>query len=189
MRKSKKVEIRGVGEVLLERSHRAKHINLTIKTLNAIRVAVPMDVTFADAELFARSKREWMRKHLNRIEIMVRQIEQVSKETPLDRKAAREILVSRLDELAEKHNLPYNKVFVKNQKTRWGSCSMKNNINLNVNLVRVPLELMDYAIIHELVHTRVKNHSQHFWNRLERYLPNARTFDQELDRYWFLLSD
>lgn len=189
MRKSKKVEIRGVGEVLLERSHRAKHINLTIKTLNAIRVAVPVGVTFADAELFARSKREWMQKHLKRIELMVRQIERVARETPIDRKTAREILVSRLDELSEKHNLPYNKAFVKNQKTRWGSCSMQNNINLNINLVRVPPELMDYAIIHELVHTKVKNHSQRFWDQLERYLPNAGALDQELDQYWFLLSD
>jgi len=189
MEKSKKVEIRGVGEVLLERSQRAKQINLTIKTLNVIRVAVPVGVSFVDAELFARSKREWLKKHLSRIQVLALEIERAVKTTPVDRKIAREILADRLNEISKRLNLPYNKLFVKNQKTRWGSCSMQNNINLNMNLVRVPPELMDYAIIHELVHTKVKNHSQRFWHVLEYYLPNARELDQELDRYWWMLSE
>lgn len=189
MEKSKRVEIRGVGEVLLERSHRAKNINLTIKTLNVIRVAVPVGVSFIDAELFARSKKEWMKKHLKRMQLLAIEIERVIKANPIDRKKAREIIAGRLNELSEKLNLPYKKLFVKNQKTRWGSCSMQNNINLNINLVRVPQELMDYAIVHELVHTKVKNHSKRYWDMLEYYLPNARVFDQELDRYWFMLSE
>ena len=62
----------------------------------------------------------------------------------------REILIKRLDKLAEKHGLKYNRVFVRNQKTRWGSCSSKNNISLNAKLVKLPEKLMDYIILHEL---------------------------------------
>jgi predicted metal-dependent hydrolase len=189
MASKKVVEIRGVGEVLLERSRRAKHFNLTIKPLNIIRVAVPPGVSFTDAELFARSKKQWLRKHLEKIEVMAKEIEDAVTVYPTTRKAARQVLVCRLNQLSEALGLPYNKVFVKSQKTRWGSCSMANNINLNVNLVRLPQELMDYAIIHELVHTKVKNHGKRFWDFLTRCLPDAEALDRELDRYWVMLGE
>ena len=174
---------------MLERSRRAKHFNLTIKPMNVIRVAVPPGVSFMDAELFARSKKQWLRKHLEKIEVMAREIEDAVAVYPVDRRAARQVLVCRLNQLSEALCLPYNKVFVKCQKTRWGSCSMANNINLNLNLVRLPQELMDYAIIHELVHTKVKNHGRQFWERLTLCLPDAESLDRELDRYWVLLGD
>ncbi|MGM0404429.1 MAG: M48 family metallopeptidase [Thermodesulfobacteriota bacterium] len=189
MASKKVVEIRGVGEVLLERSRRAKHFNLTIKPLNVIRVAVPDGVSFTDAELFARSKKQWLRKHLQKIEVMAKEIEDAVTVYPTNRKAARQVLVCRLNQLSKGLGLPYNRVFVKCQKTRWGSCSMANNINLNLNLVRLPQELMDYAIIHELVHTRIKNHGKAFWDLLTHYLPDAEALDRELDRYWVMLGD
>ena len=104
-----------------------------------------------------------------------------------DRKAARQLLVDRLDSLARKYGFTYNRVFIRNQKTRWGSCSTKNNINLNVNLVRLPAELIDYTILHELVHTRVKNHSQKFWAQMDRLLGDAKKIDKKLRAYEFLL--
>ena len=79
--------------------------------------------------------------------------------------------------------------FVKKQKTRWGSCSEKKNINLNINLVRVPEELMDYAITHELVHTKELNHSAQFWALLEKFIKNARDLDRELKKYSFFLAE
>jgi predicted metal-dependent hydrolase len=72
---------------------------------------------------------------------------------------------------------------VKNQKTRWGSCSEKNNINLNVNLVLLPDELIDYAILHELVHTRVKNHSKRFWAELDKLVGDAKKNDKKLKNH------
>lgn len=189
MKSKKVVEIRGVGEVLLERSRRAKHFNLTIKPQNVIRVAVPPGASFTDAELFARSKKGWLRKHLEKIEVMAREVDEAVTVYPTTRKAARQVLVCRLNQLSEQLGLPYNKVFVKCQKTRWGSCSMANNINLNANLVRLPQELMDYAIIHELVHTKIKHHGKEFWDLLVRCLPDALELDRELDRYWVMLGD
>ncbi len=186
-KKSKTVEIKGVGEVMLERSRRAKNINLTIRPCKDIRVAVPIGVSFTDAELFARSKSRWIQKHLARIELLAEEIDRIKSE-PIDRKSAREIIVKRLNELSRRHNLPYNKVFVKNQKTRWGSCSMKDNINLNVNLARLPRELMDYALMHELVHTLIKNQGPSYWEALEQYLPDARQLDRQLNRYWLVLA-
>ncbi|HOJ09741.1 MAG TPA: SprT family zinc-dependent metalloprotease [Clostridiales bacterium] len=64
------------------------------------------------------------------------------------------------------------KVVIKNQKTRWGSCSTKGNINLNWRLVMAPIGIIDYVVVHEMCHLRVMNHSKDFWNLVESVLPN-----------------
>ena len=125
--------------------------------------------------------------HLPKMKAMEQAANQFQDAASIDRKTARAKLVDRLDELSKKHDLPFNRVFVKNQKTRWGSCSEKNNINLNINLVRLPEELMDYAIMHELVHTKQMNHSRLFWNSLEKFVPCARNLGQKLQSYSFML--
>ena len=105
----------------------------------------------------------------------------------IDRAVARKILCRRIGELAQLHNFRYNRVSIRKQKTRWGSCSSKDNINLNMNLLHLPSELMDYILLHELVHTRVKNHSRDFWNELETVVPNAREIDRKLKDYQYCL--
>jgi predicted metal-dependent hydrolase len=100
------------------------------------------------------------------------------------RAEAKEFLPNRTAELAQKHGFTYNKVFLKNAKTRWGSCSGLNNINLNIHLMRLPDYLVDYLILHELCHTQEKNHSDRFWKLLEKILgSNARQIDKELKKY------
>jgi len=99
------------------------------------------------------------------------------------RKEARKYLPVRLNELSKKHQLPYNRVTIKNNKSRWGSCSAKNNINLSLQLMRLPDHLIDYILLHELVHTRHKNHGKHFWRSLEKISPNAKSLDKEMRGY------
>jgi hypothetical protein len=93
-------------------------------------------------------------------------------------------LLNRLANLAKEHKFIYNKATIRNQKTRWGSCSAKNNISLNIQLINLPKILIDYVIIHELVHTYIKNHSRLFWITMEDYLPNAKVLDRSLKRYY-----
>ena len=185
--KSKIIELKSVGTVLLERSRRAKRISVSIRPFKGVRVAVPYGVSFDSALMFARSKAGWIIKHLGKMEQLELKSRELSRIRPIDRAAARKVIVDRLDFLAKKHGFSYNRVFVRNQKTRWGSCSAKNNINLNVNLVRLPDELIDYTILHELVHTRIKNHSQKFWDQMDLLLGNAKKIDKQLSAYEFLL--
>ena len=96
---------------------------------------------------------------------------------------AKSYLPKRVDELAKKHNFTYQKLTIKNTKTRWGSCSFKNNINLSLHLMRLREELIDYVILHELVHTKVKNHSREFWMTLDIHCPNSKNLDRELKKY------
>ena len=90
------------------------------------------------------------------------------------RKEAKEYLPDRVKSLAEKHKFNYKNVAIKNTKTRWGSSSFENNINLSLHLMRLPNHLIDYVILHELVHTKVKNHSRDFWQLLDVLSGNAK---------------
>jgi len=96
---------------------------------------------------------------------------------------AKEYLPQRLNTLSHKHGFNYNKLFLKNNKTNWGSCSGKNNINLNIHLIRLPDYLIDYVIIHELCHTIEKNHSNQFWMLMARFIVNPKQLSKELRTY------
>ena len=96
---------------------------------------------------------------------------------------AKDYIPQRVKMFAEEFGFKYNKLFFKNVKTRWGSCSIKNNINFNIHLMRLPERLIDYVILHELTHTIHKNHSKKFWDALERVLPNSKKLDKELNSY------
>jgi hypothetical protein len=96
---------------------------------------------------------------------------------------AKQYLPERVKELAGKFELNYNELTLKNIKSRWGSCSRKNNINLSIHLMRLPNHLIDYVILHELVHTVHHNHGKHFWTMLDNLTSGAKSLDKELRKY------
>jgi predicted metal-dependent hydrolase len=104
------------------------------------------------------------------------------------REEARVILSNRINELALMHNFKYDKIRIKNMRTRWGSCSQRNTINLNLHLIRLPDHLRDYILLHELVHTVHKNHGMEFWKTLINLNGNAKKNSRELKsfniEYW-----
>lgn len=102
------------------------------------------------------------------------------------RKEAWDYLPGRLKYLADKFSFNYSRLSIKKMKTRWGSCSVKNKINLNLYLMALPEHLSDYIILHELLHTKVKNHSKEFWDKLEIICPGAIQFRKELRNYKIL---
>ena len=99
------------------------------------------------------------------------------------RKEAQQFLPLRINELANQFNLKFHKISVRNTKSRWGSCSYNNNISLSLHLMRIPDKLIDYVILHELTHTIVKNHSNVFWETLEKVCENSKQLDRELKNY------
>jgi predicted metal-dependent hydrolase len=184
----KVIELKSVGTILLERSNRARHLSVSIRPFKGVRVAVPFGVSFDRAQRFAQSKAVWIKKHSVRMKLLEQRTRKLSNSPPIKRSEARSFLIGRLEKLAKKHGFTYNRVFIRNQKTRWGSCSIKNNINLNINLVRLPDALIDYTILHELVHTRIKNHGERFWDQLDRVLGDAKKLDKRLSQYNLLLA-
>jgi predicted metal-dependent hydrolase len=94
-----------------------------------------------------------------------------------------EYFPDRVKKLADDFGFKFNKLSLKNIKSRWGSCSRKCNINLSIHLMRLPEHLIDYVILHELVHTVHHNHSSSFWNMLNSVTGSAKILDKELRKY------
>jgi len=178
------MDIEGVANVIVERSDRCRHMRITVSP-GSVRVSVPRGVSLEAGRAFALARRQWIQKHVARI----KQREQTHKELlhdlpPItDVNAARDKIITRCEELSRKTGLSYTRLTIRNQKTRWGSCSSAGTISLNINLARLPDKLLDYVILHELVHTRIKGHGRAFWDELDTYVGDAKSLRLELRQY------
>ena len=101
---------------------------------------------------------------------------------------AENVFTEKAEKFSGKIDGDFSSVFVKDQKTRWGSCSGKNNLNFNWRLILGPEHIVDYVVVHELVHLEVRNHSKRFWNRVEEILPHYRDSKNWLDENSALLE-
>ena len=99
------------------------------------------------------------------------------------RQQAKTLLPRRLNELAVKYDFTYDRVTVKQFKSRWGSCDNKQHIVLNFFLMQLPWELIDYVLLHELAHTKVLKHGPDFWKMLESVSPKAKTLRKQINTY------
>lgn len=104
------------------------------------------------------------------------------------RKEAEQLLPQRLRDLARQTGYTYSSVGVKQLKSRWGSCSAKQEIVLNLFLMQLPWHLIDYVILHELAHTKVMRHGPPFWRELERHVPRARALRKEISNHHPILT-
>lgn len=96
------------------------------------------------------------------------------------RAKAEQVLKKRTQELAHTYGFEFNRVSIKNTRTRWGSCSTKKNINLHYKLIFLKDEYRDYVIVHELCHLRQMNHSQAFWDEVEAIMPAYKGIAQKM---------
>jgi len=137
---------------------------------------VPQHSSLDDAMSFVQKKQVWIKKHLAIISEKQAQNREVNEAfLNIDKKAARKKIIRRLRELAKANGFTFGKVSMRNQRTRWGSCSGQGNLSFNLKLVILPPELMDYVIFHELVHTRIHNHSERFWQEVDKYVGNGKS--------------
>ncbi len=178
------IEIDGIGPVLFIRSLRARRMNVSIRPLKGVRVAIPRSHSLADALRFVRSRTAWIKEQITGLSLARERLRDQFDSIPkLDSLAVKELLTVRVRELSQIHGLPFNRLYLKDYKSRWGSCSVKNDIGLNIKLARLPAELSDYIMLHELTHTRWRGHGARFWSMLERLCPNAREHDCRMKDY------
>jgi len=161
------IDIPSLGPVLFTASSKAKYLSITIKPDRTIRVTIPQERSLDAAMKFLKSKTPWAKRHLDTLQMLQQNRAQGSLPA-IGTNSAGGVLSARLNQLAGKYGFTYNRLFIRNQKTRWGTCSSRNNISLNINLLRLPQELQDYVMLHELAHTRHKNHSRDFWAEMDR---------------------
>jgi predicted metal-dependent hydrolase len=85
-----------------------------------------------------------------------------------------------LEKYSKDLNIPFNKLSIKDLKSKWGSCSHDNNITINLKLIHLPKDFLKYVTIHEACHLKEKNHSQSFWNLVGKYFPEYKNVRKEL---------
>ena len=96
---------------------------------------------------------------------------------------ARDVITRRVEAIAKQHGFSYKKIRITSARTRWGSCSTRGSINFSWRLVMAPAEVIDYVIVHELVHTKTHNHSREFWNQVALIMP-----DYALKKKWLKIN-
>ena len=171
-----------IGDVFFKKSMKARRVIISVKSPTNIRVAVPRFVTIRKAESFVLNKLDWIKKQQRRFTNKVN-VTKLTKSASTEEKSR---IIKRVEHLANKYSFTYGKVTFRNMKTRWGSCTAQNNISLNNGLIVLPGELRDYIILHELVHTKIKNHSKEFWNELSNIIPNPKLLGRKLRQHYGL---
>ena len=174
----KKADGRGEIRISVIRSAR-KSLGLEVRDANTVLARIPTRVSDRELKAFVENHRSWI---LEKTEVMAER-EEKRKSTPApppellsktDRMKIQLKIGKRVRHYCEAMGVTVGYVTVKNQKTRWGSCSAKGNVNFNYQLAFLPDELLDYVVIHELVHLLEKNHTHRFHALVEEYCPTWR---------------
>ena len=170
-----------------------KTMSLEIKSDGQIIVRAPLRLSQVRIRRFVEQKQEWILKNLEKIqkrEVQRETVPGLSKEerTRLQQEACRKI-PERTAYFAGKIGVSYGRITLRQQKTRWGSCSANGNLNFNWLLILAPPEVLDYVVVHELCHRRQMNHSQAFWNEVSAVLPGYKEQKKWLkDNGWKLME-
>jgi predicted metal-dependent hydrolase len=160
-----------IGTVTFRKSTRSSRVSIRVHPSKGVTVSVPMIMPYLAGEAFFKIKRAWIIETMARQKERYKDMPQASPEAVEDmRRRAKSELPPRLAELASCYGFEYNRVTIKHNATNWGSCSTKANINLNLNLVRLPQALRDYIMLHELCHLRHHDHGHGFHLLLEHVL-------------------
>jgi predicted metal-dependent hydrolase len=169
----------------IKNSYRAKHIRLALYPDKSIVVTKPFLCSQKTVENFITSKKAWIEKKLQYFDKIPKK-RQFSKEHYLKNKeTARKIIQNKVEKYSIKLALEYQRLAIRNQKTRWGSCSKEGNLNFNYKIILLPEHLQDYIIIHELCHLKELNHSKKFWSLVEQACPDYKNHRRELKKLNF----
>ena len=166
-----------IGEIKYKHSKKAKYIRIVISNTSQLSVIIPDNHNINDAIDFVNSKKKWIQK--NKIKMSKKRILKL-KLSKVELETFWNDTNQKMIQLSDIHQLTFYKLIFKTLKSRWGSCSQNNIICLNNILYYLPDHLKEYIMLHELTHTKIKNHSRIFWEELEKICPNSILKKQEL---------
>ena len=177
------MEIPDVGLVLFEESHRAKRLSIQVRPFYDVRVVIPKGISLQRAEGFVFSRLPWLKAQVSEVEkIEIKHQDRAKAAANINREQAKVHLADRLEHFSCHTKLGYDRVTVRRQTTRWGSCSSQNSISLNEQIILLPEILQNYVLLHELAHTKIHNHSRDFWKFLGSLINNPKQLDAQLRR-------
>lgn len=148
---------------------------LTVKEDGSLMVRGPLKTAGVRADAFVEGHRDWIKSRRETIlELQKERPTYTEEERNAGIKRAGEVLSARCSYFSDRMGVVYKSISVREQKTRWGSCSAKGNLSFHWKLVLMPPEILDYLVVHELAHRKEMNHSERFWAAVEQEIPDYR---------------
>ena len=180
-------------DYVIRKSARAKNMRIVIKSNNDIEVVIPQMIPKFLGKKFLEKNKLWVLRSLEKqtkIRNSEENFEKIKIEESEDfyRQKAKEYLSERVKFFIEILDIKFNKIRIKNTKTRWGSCSSQKNLNFSWKIMLAPPKVIDYLVIHEICHLKEMNHSKEFWSLVELLDPNFEEHKKWLKRHNYLLK-
>ena len=170
-------------EYIIKKSRRTT-ISVQITPDQKLLVKAPAYTSIKEVEEFLREKRDWIIKQINRTKVTSQQAAQMGilsdKEIRKLKRDAKKIIPERVEYYAKLSGITYNRIFIRLQKSRWGSCSVEGNLNIMALLALMPLEVLDCVVVHELCHRRHMDHSKAFYDEVLKIFPDYKKWDKWL---------
>lgn len=157
-------------------------MRLVVTPDGAVTVTLPNGVSERMAERFVQQKMDWLKKKITwfREHPTTPVIYHTKKEYRREKERAREVITAIVERFSRIYGFRYNSISIRNQKTCWGSCSRRGNLNFNYRILYLPEAQQEYIIVHELCHLKEMNHSPRFWNLVAKIVPEYRQHKKDL---------
>lgn len=174
----KKIDLGGkIISYSIKTSRRTRKLKMAIYADNQIVITAPKAIAETIIERFVLLNKQWLIKKL----LVINQREKIAYgDYDLHKIQALNFIKKRLEVYLPQYGYKYKNLSVRNQKTRWGSCSVNKTLSFNYKLLFIPIDLADYVIVHELCHLQEMNHSNSFWKLVAKTVPDYMTKRKKL---------
>lgn len=172
-------------EYTLKISIRARRIRFVVYGGGELVVTVPRNFRELDLERFMREKASWILKKTREFKGVKKPLSEKDEQHAFltHRLTTLELVRKRLEYFNNIYNFAFSKIRIKSQRTCWGSCSRRKNLNFNYRLAFLPAHVVDYVVVHELCHLGEFNHSRNFWALVGKAIPDYLNIRKELRRH------
>lgn len=171
-------------QVRYRKVKRAKGLRIQISSGNLVVVTGNLRTSFRTLEQFFLLHKKWAEQKLEHFHAFPNKtIKLGAADYKKKKEKARELILSRLAYWNQYYQFSWKQVTVRNQSTRWGSCSSAGTLSFHAGIIDLPKDLQDYLIVHELCHIQVMNHRHSFWKLVEKTLPEGKKLDTQLKKY------
>jgi len=184
-----------MAKIIIKHSKRARHISLTVISSSTVRLTVPYHLRNQEQEILqkiVKQKGTWIKKQLIKFKKREQKRLYLPDRIEVNNKILTDLtlknwgkqkIIYATKNLAQKYNFKFNRIFIRNQKTRWGSCSSRANLSFNYKIALLPQDLFEYIVLHELVHLHHPHHQRTFWQELESICSNTKAKRKQLRLY------
>tara|TARA_B100001964_G_C13963139_1_gene478580 strand:+ start:88 stop:660 length:573 start_codon:yes stop_codon:yes gene_type:complete len=167
---------------VFRKSKRAKRVSVRVYPDTSVIITVPQRIPYFFAQDFFYTNIQWIEKKVQ--EYTTSRISLSSSGTKEEylqyKEVVRNIILEKIARYNAFYCFSYNRLSIRNQKTRWGSCSSDKNLNFNYQLYFLPERMIDYVVVHELCHLAELNHSQRFWQLVGQTIPAYKNIEKEM---------